>query len=136
MADNKGTGKKVALGAAIAGAVGFVTGILTAPKSGKETRKDIKDTATRVVRDAEKKLKELHSDLSGMIGSAEKELKKQGDKAKAGYDKAVDAAKNAQQKAKEVLSALHDGGVDDPELKKALKEVAAAKDHLKKYLTK
>jgi len=37
----KGTG--LALGAIIGAAIGGVAGILTAPKSGKETRQDIKD---------------------------------------------------------------------------------------------
>ncbi|MCA1806602.1 MAG: YtxH domain-containing protein, partial [Actinobacteria bacterium] len=36
---------KFAIGAVFAAAAGYVTGILTAPKSGKETRKDIHDTA-------------------------------------------------------------------------------------------
>jgi gas vesicle protein len=37
--------KRVAIGSGIAAAAGFVAGVLTAPKSGKETRADIK-TAT------------------------------------------------------------------------------------------
>jgi gas vesicle protein len=36
---------KFALGALIGAAAGFVAGILTAPKSGKETREDIKTVA-------------------------------------------------------------------------------------------
>jgi gas vesicle protein len=36
------TGKKMALSALIAGAAGYVGGILTAPKSGRETRKQLK----------------------------------------------------------------------------------------------
>lgn len=37
---------KFALGALIGVAAGFVAGILTAPKSGKETRQDIKQKVT------------------------------------------------------------------------------------------
>ena len=37
------TGKKVAVGAVVAAAAGFVAGILTAPKSGKETREEVVD---------------------------------------------------------------------------------------------
>lgn len=37
---------KLAVGAIIGAATGVVAGILTAPKSGKETREDIKDKAT------------------------------------------------------------------------------------------
>ena len=35
--------KKVLIGTALGLAAGYVAGILTAPKSGKETRQDIKD---------------------------------------------------------------------------------------------
>lgn len=49
---------KVALGAVFGAVAGFVSGILLAPKSGKETRKDIKDAAVKtkdtVVSEAEK----------------------------------------------------------------------------------
>jgi len=49
---------KFALGALIAAATGFAAGLLTAPKSGKETRNDIKDAANKtkdtVVDEAEK----------------------------------------------------------------------------------
>ena len=59
----KNTGKWAA-GAVVAGVAGYVAGILTAPKSGKETREDIKHAATKAKTEAEKKLKELHSDGS------------------------------------------------------------------------
>jgi gas vesicle protein len=38
---------KIALGAVFATVAGFVAGVLTAPKSGKETRADIKDAAVK-----------------------------------------------------------------------------------------
>ena len=39
------TFKKFALGALFAAAIGYIAGILTAPKSGKETREDLKNAA-------------------------------------------------------------------------------------------
>lgn len=52
---NKG---KVVLGTVFGAVAGFVTGVLLAPKSGKETRQDIKNTALKtkdaVVDEAEK----------------------------------------------------------------------------------
>jgi len=57
---NKST-KRLALGTVFAAAVGYLTGILTAPKSGKETRKDIKDAAEHGMAEAEKQLKKLHT---------------------------------------------------------------------------
>lgn len=38
---------KVLLGTVVGAIAGFVTGVLVAPKSGKETRQDIKNTATK-----------------------------------------------------------------------------------------
>jgi hypothetical protein len=46
----------------------------------------------------------------------------------------VVAAKEAQAKAKEVISAIRSGETANPELQQAIKDVTKAKDHLKKYL--
>jgi gas vesicle protein len=54
---------KFALGAVVGtafGAIGgFVAGILTAPKSGKETREDVKRETQKVVDAAEKQVKKV-----------------------------------------------------------------------------
>lgn len=133
MTKDNNTGKKLALGAVIGVVAGFVTGILTAPKSGKETREDIKNTANNVKREAEKKLKELSADLSDLISKGQKLAKEQGGKAKAGLDVALERGQEAQQKVKEVISALKNGETDEPELKKAIAEAKKARDELVKY---
>ncbi len=46
--------KKQKIGIIGAVAAGFTAGILTAPKSGKETRKDLKDKAVKMKADTEK----------------------------------------------------------------------------------
>ncbi len=116
---------KVALGTAIAAGAGYVAGILTAPKSGKETRKDIAKKASKAKIEGEKQLKKLHSELNEL-------LKKAGNK----KDKAVDKAKAAKDKAKLLLSALHNGDADDPNLKAVIAEVKSAKEDLVKFLKK
>lgn len=70
--------KKIALGTAI----GAITGILFAPKSGKETRKDIakktKDTAETVkksVQDSVESIKEVEGKIRGDIKEKVKEFK-------------------------------------------------------------
>ena len=63
----KNSGKKIAIGTIVAGAVGYVAGILTAPKSGKETRKDIGDAAVKAKNEAERKLKKMHSELTNPV---------------------------------------------------------------------
>lgn len=133
---SKGEGKKIAIGAAIAGVAGYLTGILTAPKSGKETRKDVKDVAVKAKTEAEKQLKKLHSDLDNVIQSAKKGALKAKDVAGKDFDKAVEAAVKAKDKAREMLTSIHEGESDDKDLEKAIKEATDAITHLKSYLVK
>lgn len=130
------TAKVVATGALLAAGAGYLAGILTAPKSGKETRQDIAKNASKARVDAEKQLKKMHSELGDLIKDGETASKKAGSKAKDELNTAVDKAKVAKDKAREILSALHDGDADDPNLQKALKEVKLAKSNLAKYLKK
>lgn len=51
-------GKKLALGAVVGAVAGVVAGVLMAPKSGKETRGDIKKTATNLKEKAVSKSKD------------------------------------------------------------------------------
>jgi gas vesicle protein len=134
---SKDSNRKWAIGALLAGVAGFIAGILTAPKSGKETREDIKDTANRVVSEAEKQLKKIHSEMNVVIEDAKQLLAGKSGKAKEDVSHAIHQAKEKQQKVKELLSALRDGGAsDNPELKKALKEAGSALDHLKTFMKK
>lgn len=130
----KDVGKKVAVGALIAGAVGYVAGVLTAPKSGKDTRKDIKNAAVKAKTEAEKKLKELHSELNSKLTLAKKKGANLTGKAKDEFDKVVDKAGVAKEKAREILSALHEGDAEDPDLKKALADAKEALKNLEKYV--
>ncbi len=130
------SGKKLAAGAAIGVVAGFLAGILTAPKSGKETRADIKKTANNLKREAEKKLKQLHGELSDLISKGKELARKEGAKAKEGLTQALEVAQEAQQKVKVVISAIKNGETDEPELKKAIEDATKAKDNLLKYLKK
>lgn len=51
-ADKKSGSGKFILGAALGAIGGAIAGVLMAPKSGKETRKDIKDGANKVAKKA------------------------------------------------------------------------------------
>lgn len=48
---------KFAIGALLGAAAGFITGILTAPKSGKETRAEIESKTNEIKADVTKKAK-------------------------------------------------------------------------------
>ncbi len=132
--DNSNTGKKLAIGALVGAAAGFVAGILTAPKSGKETRQDIKNTANKAKREAEKQLKALQGELGELIKKGKKLAQEQGAKAKKGFDEALVVAQDKQQKVKEMISALKSGETDQKELDKAIQEAKKAKSHLLEYL--
>lgn len=129
-------GKNFALGAVVAGAVGYVAGILTAPKSGKETRKDIKDGAIKAKLEAEKKLKELHSQLDKLLKQGKEASLKLSDQAKAEWAKLADSAVASKDKVRSALSSMHEGGTDDKDLQKAIKDASNAVDHLREYLAK
>jgi gas vesicle protein len=130
------TAKKVAIGGIIAGVVGYLAGILTAPKSGKETREDIKDNASKGLAEAEKELKKLHTELDKAI----KQAKTGGDKLSAAAQRELNEliakAKDSKEKAREVLSAVHEGEAADKDLAKAVKQANNALANLKKYLKK
>jgi len=132
----KNSGKKIAIGTVIAGAVGYVAGILTAPKSGKETRKDIGDKAVKAKNEAEKKLKSLHSELSGLLNQSKQQVTKLTAEAKKDLGTAIDKAQVAKEKARQILSGLHEGDADDKDLQKAIKEADQAISHLKTFLSK
>lgn len=134
MSKDNDTGKKLALGALIAGVAGYVTGILTAPKSGQETREDIANKAGDVKAEAEEKLQEAHDELSDAVKTARDKAGSLSAKAKAEANEAVARAKDAQSKAAEVLKAVRAGKADDPSLDKALKQAKQARKNLGKYL--
>lgn len=128
--------KRFAVGAVVAAAAGYVAGILTAPKSGKETRQDIKDTAVKTYKTAEKELKALHTELSKLMDDAGKKAGELKGTAQQNLDKAVEAAKVAKEKARQILSAVHEGDAGDKDLDNAVKEARRAVDHLKSFLKK
>jgi gas vesicle protein len=130
------TFKRVAIGSTIAAAAGYVAGLLTAPKSGKQTRGDIKQAASEGMVQAEKDLKRLHTDLGKVIDEAKINGDRFSAKARNDLSDLVDKAKDSKEKAREVISAVHEGDAEDIDLKKAVKEANTALDHLREFLKK
>jgi gas vesicle protein len=128
--------KRFALGAAIAAAAGYAAGILTAPKSGKETREEIQHKVTTGKLEAEKQLKRLHTQLGSAIDEAKSRASELKGSARDQLDEAANNGSKAKEKVRELLSALHEGDADDKDLKKAIKDAQHAIDHLKTYITK
>lgn len=136
MTKGKNGGRNIAIGALFIGLAGYVAGILTAPKSGKETRKDIQKKAARAKSEAEKKLKSLYSELNDLISTGKQRTQAMKSSAKSELTDALNKAQIAREKAREILSAVHEGDADDKDLQKAITEVKSAIEHLKKYVTK
>lgn len=126
--------KKVAIGAAITAVAGYVAGVLTAPKSGKQTRSDLKDKAAETYNATEKELKKLHTELTDVMDEATDRISSF--KNRKDVDAALNRGKDAKQKAREVLSTLHDGETDDKELKNAISDATKAIQHLRDFLKK
>jgi len=133
----KSTGKKWAVGALLAGVAGYVAGILTAPKSGKETRQDIKEGVQQGVAEAEKQLKKAHTQMTELIAEGKKKAETLKGVAQKDLQIALDKTNNVKEKARDMLSALHEGnGPEDKELRKAIEEANKSIEHLRSYLKK
>jgi gas vesicle protein len=128
--------KKVAIGSGVAAAAGYVAGVLTAPKSGKQTRGDIKAAAKQSRAEAEKELKKLHTELDKIMKEAKTRGSKLSAKAQKELKILVQKAKNSKEKTREVISAIHEGDADDQDLKRAIKNAHSSIDHLRDYLRK
>lgn len=131
---NEHTARKVALGSAIAGVAGYLAGILTAPKSGKQTRKDIADKAEDIKSDTEDQLADLNDELKDLIKSTKVKTIALSSTARAEFNEAVVRAKDAQNKTAQVLKAAKAGEASDPDLNKAVKQARQALKNLGKYL--
>ena len=83
---------KFALGALFGIAAGFVAGVLTAPKSGKETRDELKQKAVEKKGEAIAKGKEVRSKAGEVAGDVVNKAEKVADKA---ADKVVSATEKA-----------------------------------------
>jgi gas vesicle protein len=130
----KNTGKKLAAGAAFGGALGYLAGILTAPKSGKETRDDIATKAGEAKNEAVDQLEQATNELNAALGNTKTKAAAMNAKAREEFNEAVVKAKDAQNKGTTVLKAFKAGEADNPELNKAVKQARLALKNLGKYI--
>jgi gas vesicle protein len=128
--------KKVAIATGVAALIGYLAGILTAPKSGKETREDIKKTAQKGLSEAEKQLKRALSELSDLIEEMKKRGSDLGDRASKELHELIAKGKSARDKAREALSATHEGDADDKDIKAVVSQVDDALKQLRAFMKK
>jgi gas vesicle protein len=127
------TGKKMAASALIAGVAGYIGGILTAPKSGKDTRKQLAEEAEGLKDSTEEQLQRANEELKVLIKDAKTKTVSLSSQAKEEFNEALLRAKDAQNKASTTLKAVKNGESDDPELNKAVKQAKQAAKNLGKY---
>ncbi len=134
MAKENHTGRKIAISAVVAGVAGYVTGLLTAPKSGEDTRKDIAGKASDIKEEVVDQLKDLQLELEDLIADAKEKTVGLGAKAKEELSEAVAKAKDAKDKVGVLIKSAKAGEADDPELNRAIRQARAAAKNLSKYL--
>lgn len=123
-------------GGIIGAAIGVVAGLLFAPKSGKETREDIKQAANKTAKELESKLKELHDQLADKAEETKAAAKKLKGTAKTELGDLSKRAEAAKAQLGELLSAIREGGSDDTITQKAIDEATELLTKIKKGLEK
>ena len=113
--------------------IGGIAGVLFAPKSGKETRDDIKKGAVKAKRQTEKQLKRLYSELDERIATAMKSVEKLSGTAKKELEEVIEASRPLKDKIKELISSLRDGDeVDETEVENTIEKANRTASKLKK----
>ncbi len=125
-------GKKFGLGIIIGAVAGVVTGLLTAPKSGKETREDIKNKAGEIKGSAERKLKEAHKELGKLSDEAKAKAKELQGKAKEEAEELGKKADELKERVKAAITSIKSGDDDndDATIDQLLKDLAALKNKI------
>ena len=126
--------KRLSLVAVVAAAAGYVAGLLTAPKSGKETRDDLKHAGQKSREEIERALKNASMELADLLDEAKRRGSAMNGKARNELDSLIESARAAREKARTLLSALHEGTSTDEDLRIAAAQTTSALKHLRAYL--
>ena len=132
----KNSFKKTAAAAALVGVAGYVAGLLTAPKAGKETRADIRRSLPANKQDALEKAKLLYNEMDELLSNARDEHDNLTAKALTHLNVALDKAKSGRDKLEVVIESVKAGEGSDRDLNKAIKEAEKAVVHFKKFMLK
>lgn len=129
-------GKKLGLGLIIGAVAGVVTGLLAAPKSGKETRADLKKKAGEVKGAAERKLKDAHKELGKLSDDAKVGADKLKGKAKDELNELSAKADELKDRVKTAITSIKSGDDDNDEatIDQLLKDLSAIKSKIAKKL--
>ncbi len=125
--------KKVAKAGIIGALFGALAGIfLLAPKGAKENRQDVKDAVVKSKAEAEKRLKQLYSDIGVILKDLKTRSGSLKGKAKDESKDLVTRAEKLQLKVKELISNVRDDAADIAgEVEQTLSEGASVIKKLK-----
>jgi gas vesicle protein len=128
--------KKFGLGIILGAIAGVLAGFLTAPKSGKETREDLKNKALDIKGSAERKLKDAHKELGNMADDARAKGKELKGKAKDELDDLASKADDLKDRIKGAITSIKSGDDedDDATIDQLLKDLSALKDKISKKI--
>lgn len=124
--------KKFGLGIILGALAGILAGFLTAPKSGKETRKDLKNKALDIKGSAERKLKDAHKELGNLSDEAKSKAKELKGKAKEEMDDLAARADELKDQVKKAITSIKSGDDDndDATIDQLLKDLSALKQKI------
>ena len=123
---------KFALGTVFGAVTGLVAGLLLAPKSGKETRQDIKRAAGNIIEDSKK----VQQELARVIKAADERLRRAGRRAGSKQKELVKQTKAANRKLTAIIKSVTQGQASDRDLSQATNRAKESLAALKKYLKK
>jgi gas vesicle protein len=128
--------KRLAISSGLAGLAGYLAGLLSAPRSGKQTRRGLKHVTDKSRYQFEKDLRVLLKELDSIISEAKKSGNEMSSKTEKELKLVVEKAQTNKEKIRELISAIHEGDAEDDDLKRTIVSANSALEHLKDYLKK
>jgi len=120
--------------AVIGAGLGYLTGILSAKQSGKETRKDISETSKKAQAKAEASVSSLYKELSDVVKQAQDKVDKGKLTIRHNLYRATSKGNRVKSQTKEILVAIKNGKASNKDLSKSIESTKLAIKNLKNYL--
>ncbi len=127
---------KFGFGIILGAIAGVIAGFLTAPKSGKETREDIKKKAHEVKGSAERRLKDAHKELGKLIDDTTAKAEKLKGQARDELKYLTSKAEDLKAQIKSAITSIKSGDDDndDATIDQLLKDLSALKEKIAKQV--
>ncbi len=128
--------KGIAIGAVAGAVAGVVAGILFAPKSGKETRKDIKVATEKTINKAKAEAEKLRDEVAELLEKIESKVSEVKGKTSESAKEHIAEAKKAMSNLSTAIKSFKSGSANDKDLETAILKAKESKEALKAFLKK